>query len=156
MRSILNVTLTVSHPKKVQGVAIIFKHFYIKFFFSRDFQAPLKSNIKFQGFSRTSRSSTNHGRAAKPQNDCNICKESLVKDVVLDNYSVHHPDSGRDCGQSHRRCFFTKPSEQLESRDCNEKEKLRKRQNRLMNSKNQRNIPVLHRAFADKENTKTQ
>ena len=47
-------------PKKVQGVAIIFKHFYEKFFFSRAFQAPLKSNIKFQGFSRTSRSSTNN------------------------------------------------------------------------------------------------
>ena len=58
-----NVTLTctVSHPKKIQGVAIIFKHFYKKFFFSRAFQVPLKSNIKFQGFSRTSRSSTDHG-----------------------------------------------------------------------------------------------
>ena len=31
--------------------------------------------------------------------------------------------------------FFTKPSEQLESRDRNEKEKPRKRQNRLMNKK---------------------
>ena len=60
VRSILNVTLTVSHPKKVQGVAIIFKHFYEKFFFSRAFQAPLKSNTKLQGFSGTSRSSTNH------------------------------------------------------------------------------------------------
>ena len=29
--------------------------------------------------------------------------------------------------------FFTKPSEQLESRNRNEKEKPRKRQNRLMN-----------------------
>ena len=37
--------------------------------------------------------------------DCHICKESLIKDVVLDNFSVHHPDSGRYCGQSHRRCF---------------------------------------------------
>ena len=62
-----NVTLTVSHPKKIQGVAIIFKHFYEKFFFSRAFQAPLKSNIKFQpeGFSRTSRSSTNHANRSK-------------------------------------------------------------------------------------------
>ena len=55
-----NATLTVSHSEKVQGVAIIFKHFNQKFFFLRAFQAPLKSNIKFQGFSRTSRSSTNH------------------------------------------------------------------------------------------------
>ena len=46
-------------PKKIQGVAIISKHSYQKFFFLRAFQAPLKSNIKFQGFSRTSRSSTN-------------------------------------------------------------------------------------------------
>ena len=47
-------------PKKIQGVAIISKHSYQKFFFLRAFQAPLKSNIKFQGFSRTSRSSMNH------------------------------------------------------------------------------------------------
>ena len=60
VRSILNVTLTVSHPKKVQRVAIIFKHFYQNLFFSRAFQVPLKSNIKFQGFSRTSRSSMSH------------------------------------------------------------------------------------------------
>ena len=59
MRSILNVTLTVSHLKRVQGVAIIFKHFYEKFF-SKAFQAPLKSNIKYskafqglQGVART-------------------------------------------------------------------------------------------------------
>ena len=44
---------------KIQGVFIIFKHFQQKFLFSRTFQAPLKSKIKFQGFSRTSRSSTN-------------------------------------------------------------------------------------------------
>ena len=50
---------------------------------------------------------------------------------------------------------FTKPSEQLESRHRNEKEKPRKRQNTPMNSKNQRNVPVLRQAFAGKEN-KTQ
>ena len=44
---------------KIQGVFIIFKHFQQNFFFSRTFQVPLKSKIKFQGFSRTSRSSTN-------------------------------------------------------------------------------------------------
>ena len=57
-----NIFFTVSYPKKIQGVAIIFKHFYEKIFFSRAFQAPLKSNIKFLGFSRTSRSSTNHDK----------------------------------------------------------------------------------------------
>ena len=34
---------------------IHFKHFQQKFFFSRAFQAPLKSEIKFQCFLRTSR-----------------------------------------------------------------------------------------------------
>ena len=37
----------------------MFKHFHQKFFFSRAFEAHLKSKIKFQGFSRTSRSSMN-------------------------------------------------------------------------------------------------
>ena len=44
---------------KIQGLFIIFKHFQQNFFFPRAFQAPLKSKIKFQGFSRTSTSSTN-------------------------------------------------------------------------------------------------
>ena len=55
-----NATLTFSYSKKIQGVAIIFKHFYQKFFFLRAFQVPSKSNIKFQGFSSTSTSSTHH------------------------------------------------------------------------------------------------
>ena len=49
---------------------------------------------------------------------------------------------------------FTTPFEKLESRDRKEKEK--KKTNRPMDSKNQRNMPVLRRAFADKENTRTQ
>ena len=67
LKSVLNLGITLmqfyifSHPTKIQGVFIIFKHFQQKFFFSRAFQAPLKSKIKFQGFSRTSRSSTNPG-----------------------------------------------------------------------------------------------
>ena len=47
-----------SPKQKIQGV---FKAFSTKSFFSRNFQAPLKSKIKFQGFSSTSRSSTNPG-----------------------------------------------------------------------------------------------
>ena len=38
--------------------------------------------------------------------DCYIWKASLVSEVGLDSFSVHHPDSGRYCGQSHRRCFY--------------------------------------------------
>ena len=48
-----------SKQKFLKGVFIIFKHFQQNFSFSRSFQVPLKSKIKFQGFSRTSRSSTN-------------------------------------------------------------------------------------------------
>ena len=38
--------------------------------------------------------------------DCHICNKSLVKDLFLDSISVHDPDSGKYCGQSHRRCCF--------------------------------------------------
>ena len=47
---------TIFTKANIQGV---FKQFSTKSFFSRAFQAPLKSKIKFQGFSRTSRSSMN-------------------------------------------------------------------------------------------------
>ena len=39
-----------------------------------------------------------------------MCKESLVKDVVWDNFSVHHPDSGRFAAKATEDAF-TKPSE---------------------------------------------
>ena len=51
-----------------------------------------------------------------------ICKESLVKDVVWDNFSVHHPDSGRFAAKVTEDAF-TKPSEKLQSRDRKEKAK---------------------------------
>ena len=51
---------------------------------------------------------------------------------------------------------FKKPSDQLESWDSKEKQKPTKRQNRPTNGKNQRNMSVLRRAFAGKENAKTQ
>ena len=38
--------------------------------------------------------------------DCHIRNKSLVKDLFLDSISVHDPDSGKYCGQSHRRCCF--------------------------------------------------
>ena len=51
-----------------------------------------------------------------------ICKESLVKDVVWDNFSVHHPDSGRFAAKATEDAFM-KPSEKLQSRDRKEKQK---------------------------------
>ena len=46
-----------------------------------------------------------------------ICKESLVKDVVWNNFSVHQPDSEATEDAS------TKPSEKFQSRDRKEKAK---------------------------------
>ena len=38
--------------------------------------------------------------------ECQICNKSLVKDQFLDSISVHNPNSGNYCGQSHRKCYF--------------------------------------------------
>ena len=43
-----------------------------------------------------------HRKAA----DCHICNKSLFKDLFLDSISVYEPETGKYCGQSHRRCFF--------------------------------------------------
>ena len=51
-----------------------------------------------------------------------ISKESLVKDVVWDNFSVYYPDSGRFAAKATEDAF-TKPSEKLESLDHKEKAK---------------------------------
>jgi len=39
--------------------------------------------------------------------DCYICNKSLIKHLLLDSLSVQDPDTGKYCGQSHRRCCFT-------------------------------------------------
>ena len=36
---------------------------------------------------------------------CHICNKSLYKDLYLDSMEVFDPDSGKYCGQSHRRCY---------------------------------------------------
>lgn len=38
--------------------------------------------------------------------DCHICNKSLVKDLFLDSMPVHDNDTGRYCGQSHRKCYY--------------------------------------------------
>ena len=37
--------------------------------------------------------------------ECHICNKSLYKDLCLDSMEVYDPDSGKYCGQSHRRCY---------------------------------------------------
>ena len=37
--------------------------------------------------------------------ECHICNKSLFKDLFLDSMEVYDPDSGKYCGQSHRRCY---------------------------------------------------
>ena len=37
--------------------------------------------------------------------ECHICNRSLVKDLYCDSMAVYDPDSGKYCGQSHRRCY---------------------------------------------------
>ena len=37
--------------------------------------------------------------------ECHICNKSLYKDLFLDSMAVYDPDSGKYCGQSHRRCY---------------------------------------------------
>ena len=36
--------------------------------------------------------------------ECHICNKCLYKDLYLDSMEVYDPDSGKYCGQSHRRC----------------------------------------------------
>ena len=37
--------------------------------------------------------------------ECHICNKSLYKELYLDSMGVYDPDSGKYCGQSHRRCY---------------------------------------------------
>ena len=37
--------------------------------------------------------------------ECHICNKSLYKDLHLDSMEVYDPDSGKYCGQSHRRYY---------------------------------------------------
>ena len=37
--------------------------------------------------------------------ECHICNKSLFKDHYLDSMEVFDPDSGKYCGQSHRKCY---------------------------------------------------
>ena len=38
--------------------------------------------------------------------DCHVCNKSLIKDEFLDTIPVWDHDTGRYCGQSHKRCYY--------------------------------------------------
>jgi len=42
----------------------------------------------------------------KAATECHICNESLVKADFIDAFDVYDPNTGKYCGQSHRRCYF--------------------------------------------------
>ena len=37
--------------------------------------------------------------------ECHICNKGLFKDLYCDSMPVYIPDSGKYCGQRHRRCY---------------------------------------------------
>ena len=42
----------------------------------------------------------------KNATECHICNKNLVKDLYCDSIAVYDYDSGKYCGQGHRRCFY--------------------------------------------------
>ena len=38
--------------------------------------------------------------------ECHICNKSLCKGLYLDSMEVFDPDTGKYCGQSHRKCYY--------------------------------------------------
>ena len=49
--------------------------------------------------------------------ECHICDKSLYKDLYLDSMAINDPDSGKYCGQSHRRCYHQAPKNKYAPRD---------------------------------------
>ena len=45
------------------------------------------------------------GKTHRKAAECHIYNKSLYKDLYLDSMEVYDPDSGKYCGQSHRRCY---------------------------------------------------
>ena len=72
-----------------------------------------------------------------------ICNKSLYKDLYLDSMEVYHPDSGKYCRQSHRRCYHQAAKNRYAPR------KIRKpRRHRSMDHNTPGNMPVLCRSAA--------
>jgi len=42
----------------------------------------------------------------KNATECHICRESLVKTGFRDEFDVYDPNTGKYCGQSHKRCYY--------------------------------------------------
>ena len=49
--------------------------------------------------------------------ECHICSKSLYKDLYLDSMEVYDPDSGKYCGQSHRRCYHQAANNRYATRE---------------------------------------
>jgi len=81
----------------------------------------------------------------KNATECRICNKSLVKAQFLDSISVHDHDTGRYCGQSHRRCYYeaTRKMKFIGP----QRRKKSERWNGPMDRKQPGNMPVLRRAL---------
>ena len=53
--------------------------------------------------------------------ECHICNKSLYKDLYLDSMEVFDPDSGKYCGQSHRRCYHQAAKNRYAPREIRKK-----------------------------------
>ena len=49
--------------------------------------------------------------------ECHICNKSLYKELYLDSMEVYDPDSGKYCGESHRRCYHQAANNRYASRE---------------------------------------
>jgi len=71
--------------------------------------------------------------------ECHTCNKSLFRDQYCDSMAVYDYNSGKYCGQSHRRCYH---------QAAKNKKETTKRRNRRLDRKNARDMPVLRRSAA--------
>ena len=76
--------------------------------------------------------------------ECHICNKILYKDLYLDSMEVFDPDSGKHCGQSHRRCYHKAANNRYAPREIRKPE----RRHRSMDHNKPGNMPVLCRITA--------
>ena len=57
--------------------------------------------------------------------ESHICNKSLVKDLYYDSMAVYDYDSGKYCGQSHRRCYHKAAKNKYVRRKIGENQKIK-------------------------------
>ena len=57
--------------------------------------------------------------------ESHICNKSLVKDLYCDSMAVYDYDSGKYCGQSHRRCYHKAAKNKYVPRKIGENQKIK-------------------------------